>query len=249
MNPLVSVIMPAHQAEQTLAQSVHSVLAQSFADWELELVVDCKSTDGTLAIATELAGRDKRLRVIRNLPEGGCAYNRNAAMAQARGRHLAFLDSDDLWHPLKLERQLAAIHHREAALSCTGYGWMNSNGHLLDTVILPPREVTREKLLWRNSMGCLTVMLDRQRFAQPRFINELHEDYILWLELTRNSPALGLGENLATYRLSPSSRSGNKRRAAIQHWRILRHHAGLSLATSLLRFAGYCISSLVPRLR
>jgi teichuronic acid biosynthesis glycosyltransferase TuaG len=249
MNPEVSVIMPAHNSQDTLQDAVQSVRNQTFSSWELLLVVDAKSSDHTLALAQKLARQEDRLRLITGPSGGGCAHNRNAAMQQARARHLAFLDSDDLWHPLKLQRQLSAMREQDAALSCTGYGWMDSSGRPRDTVMLPPARVDFEAMLRRNWMGCLTVMLDRHQCGNPSFKEALHEDYILWLELTRQHWALGLRENLATYRLSKLSRSGDKLKAAKQHWTILRQHAGQPIIKCVFLFAWYSMHSLYSRIR
>lgn len=240
--------MPAHQAQDTLEAAVKSVQAQTFGDWELLLVVDALSRDRTAEIAKKLAAADPRICLIGGLPRGGCAYNRNAAMRLARGRYLAFLDSDDLWRPGKLERQLAAMQERQATLSCTAYGWMHADGRAHPHVHRPPPEIGFAQMLQRNWMGCLTVMIDLQHFPNLEFREELHEDYILWLELTKTDQALGLQENLATYRLGHQTRSSNKIKSSWAHWRILCRYGNVGFFRRFILFVIYSIKSLLDRL-
>lgn len=244
---LISIIMPAYNAAQTLTDSVRSVLAQTHQDWELLLIVDVKSADATLDLAQALAAEEPRIRLISGLEKGGCVFNRNHGFQEARGDFFCLLDSDDLWHPQKLEKQLRFMQETQADITCTGYGWMNWDGSPLPTVILPPERITHADMLLENHIGCLTVMLRRARYPQLRFVEFLHEDYILWLQLTRETTAHGLRENLATYRHARHSRSGNKFHAATKRWQILRRFEKLSLPKALWCFAHYAVGALKKR--
>src|SRR5262245_16688669 len=104
-SPVVSVIMPAHNSERYIAHAIESVIAQSFPDWEL-IIADDASKDGTPALVVEAVGRDSRIKMIRLDTSAGAAGARNIAIQKAVGRYIAFLDSDDIWLPEKLERQL-----------------------------------------------------------------------------------------------------------------------------------------------
>lgn len=244
---LVSIIMPAYNAEATLQASVNSVLAQTQTDWDLLLIVDVKSQDTTLEMARRLAEQEPRIRLISGLPRGGCVFNRNHGLREAQGDFICLLDSDDLWHPQKLEKQLAHITETGADLACTGYGWMSWDGQPLPTVVLPPERITHDDLLLENHIGCLTVMLRRARFPNLEFVEFLHEDYILWLRLLRETQARGLRENLATYRLARHSRSGNKLHAAAKRWAILRRFEKLPLTRALWCFSHYALGALKKR--
>lgn len=244
---LVSIIMPAYNARETLAASVASVQAQTHAEWELLLVVDRNSKDETLQLARDAAAADARIRVHEPQEGAGCVFNRNHALRQARGDFVCFLDSDDLWMPAKLARQLAFMAEQNLDISCTGYGWMRWDGSSLPTVIIPPAKVRHRDMLLENHLGCLTVMLRRARFPDIQFVDFLHEDYILWLQLLRNTEAGGLQENLATYRLARHSRSGNKLRAAAKRWAILRRFEKLPLHRAAWCFAHYAAGALRKR--
>lgn len=244
---LVSIIMPAYNAEKTLKEAVDSVLAQTWLNWELLLVVDKNSSDRTQAIATSYASRDARVKPVSGLPQGGCVYNRNQAIQRASGSFLAFLDSDDLWLPEKLERQLAFMEQTGCDLSYTGYAQMNWSGRRLPHVIQPPARLTYEDLLNDNLLGCLTAMIRRSRFPEIYFEEHLHEDFILWLRLLRQTDAQGLPDTLAVYRQAAHSRSGNKVKAALARWRILRHYEKLPLIKALPCFSRYALGALQKR--
>lgn len=237
--PLVSIVMPAYNAEVTLQDSIRSVLAQTLPDWELLLVVDCKSADSTRTLAEKAAAKEPRIRLVTDLTEGGCVFNRNEAIARATGEFIAFLDSDDLWMPEKLQKQVSHMQQTGSGLSYTGYKQMDWEGNLLNHIIQPPPRLTHSLLLHDNLLGCLTAMLRRSRHGGERFVEHLHEDYILWLKLLRQEDALGLPEPLAIYRMAAHSRSGNKKRAATARWRILRNYEKLSLPRALYYFASY----------
>lgn len=237
--PTVSIVMPAYNAEKTLNASIDSALAQTMTDWELLLVVDSKSKDSTRALAEQAAVKEPRIRLIVDLPQGGCVYNRNEAIARATGEFLAFLDSDDLWMPDKLEKQVRHMRETGCNISYTGYRQMDWEGQPTGQVIQPPARLTHALLLHDNLLGCLTAMLRRSKHGDIRFVEHLHEDYILWLKLLRHEDALGLPETLAVYRMAAHSRSGNKKRAATARWRILRNYEKLSLPRAAYYFASY----------
>ena len=244
---LISIVMPAYNAVATLRESVQSVQAQTYPNWELLLVVDRNSKDETLTMAEALAAEDPRIRVIQGLPEGGCVFNRNHALKTATGDFIAFLDSDDLWLPEKLEKQLALMETTGCHLAYTGYRQIDWQGRPLPTIIRPPEKLTHADLLRDNLLGCLTAMFRRSAFPAVQFVEFLHEDYILWLQLLRQTTAHGVPEVLAHYRVAPTSRSGNKVKAAIARWRILREFEHLPLTRAVPAYLHYVSSALIKR--
>lgn len=244
---LVSVIMPAYQAQATIAESLESLLSQTYVNWELLVIVDRNSHDDTFAIAKSYAAKDQRIVVIDNLPHGGCAYNRNEGIERAQGEYIAFLDSDDLWLPEKLEKQIACMNRTGTLLSYTGYTQINWKGERLSQVVTPPDQLTYDDLLSDNQLGCLTAIVRTKALSELKFVDHLHEDLILWLQLLRTSTAHGLSEPLAIYRQAPGSRSGNKIKAAQARWRILRHYEKLPLSRAIPCFIKYAVSALKKR--
>lgn len=240
----VSIIMPAWNAAATIERSIASVLTQDHADFEL-VVVDDGSTDATADIVTRLAAGDVRVRLLRQA-NAGVAAARNAGIAAAEGRYLAFLDSDDWWYPGKLRRQLADMRERGARVSYSAYDRFATDGRLLSRVT-PPAEVTHADMLASNHIGNLTGMLERG-LGDLAFERIGHEDYVFWLRAVRlagKAIRVGDGEPLAGYLVREGSVSANKWRAARWQWRIYREVEGLPA----LRAAGYMLAYVVHALR
>jgi teichuronic acid biosynthesis glycosyltransferase TuaG len=224
---LVSIVMPAYNAEPFLERSVASVLAQTFADWEL-LIVDDRSTDATWRMAQGFAAADARVRPLQQAQNGGVAAARNAGIEAARGSHIAFLDSDDWWHPRKLELQVGAMRQSGARVSYAAYQRVSESGKILSKVSPPPRIAYRD-MLKSNHIGNLTGMY-RRSLGDVRFQRIGHEDYVFWLQLMRladNAIRVDHDEPLAYYLVRDGSVSANKWRAAGWQWRIYREVLGL----------------------
>jgi glycosyltransferase involved in cell wall biosynthesis len=250
MTPTVSVITPARNAAATLEDTVASVVAQTFPDWEM-LVADDGSTDATAMIAGAWAARDPRIRPLPGPPAGrseGPAAARNRALRAARGRFLAFLDADDRWRPEKLARQLAFMAAEAAPFSFTAYRREDAAGRALGTVPAPAA-VDYATLLRGNVIGCLTAVYDSAHFGKVEMPPlPLRQDYALWLALLRGGrEARGLDAVLADYRVVPGSLSGSKLRAARGTWAVLRRE-GLPLPRALWCFGHYAAGNLVRRL-
>ena len=226
--PLVSVVMPAYNAGKTIVSSVRSLLAQSYLNWEL-VVVDDKSTDNTAALIAELAESDRRIRpIFLSDNSGGPAFPRNAAIKASRGSYISFLDADDEWSPVKLERQLNFMLEKGAVLSCTSYCVVDSIGTLVGRYE-PPTVCSYKELLKNNSIGCLTAMYDARFLGKRYFPLCGHEDYALWLSILREGHVVhGLQERLANYRLVPGSVSSNKFKVMGFFWHIYRNIEGFS---------------------
>lgn len=230
-NPLVTVVMPVFNGARTLRRSMDSVLDQSFPELEL-VVVDDASTDGTVAIVEEIAGRDDRVRLVRRERSGGPAAARNSGIEEATGRYLAFCDADDLWLPEKLARQLALAETTGAALVYCGYHRVDAgfDGSAQDftpegRVVHVPTRLTLAGLRRRNVIGNLTAVVDTERtgpVAMPDIPGA--EDWALWLRiLGAGGTAAGIDEPLALYRAAQEgSHSSDRTRAIRAVWQVLR---------------------------
>ncbi len=239
-NPAVSVIMPAYNAMAYLQEAISSVVDQTFQDWEL-VVVDDASSDETPRILQTLASQEPRL-VVDRLPRNcGVGYCRNRGLELAKGRFVAFLDSDDRWHPEKLSRQLVFMRQKKVAFSFTAYEVISATGAWLSLAPPVPEEMTYEKLLGNSLIGCSTVVLDREDLGDVRFPEmRTRQDFALWCTLLRDGrKAAGLADVLTQYRLSPSGISKNKLKGARQHWRVYREHLGLGLFKATRHFISY----------
>jgi teichuronic acid biosynthesis glycosyltransferase TuaG len=235
--PLVSIITPSWNVERLIGETIASVQAQTFSDWELLIADDC-STDNTAAVIENFATKDSRVKLIRQPRNGGPALARQAAIEQATGRFIAFLDSDDLWLPTKLERQIAFAREHRAALSYTGFRRINEDGSVTGRLISVPASLTYDQLLRNTAIATLTAMIDRDISGPIAMKNEGYDDFCLWLDVLRpGHVAYGLNEDLARYRVRGVSVSSRPLRSAGWVWRIYRNVERLSLLKSAWCFA------------
>ncbi|UTR11812.1 glycosyltransferase [Evansella sp. LMS18] len=239
-NELVSVITPAYNAEKFIHNTIKSVLAQTYSKWEMIVVDDC-STDSTVKIVREYMQQDERIKLIQLKKNSGPAVTRNTAIKNARGRYLAFLDSDDQWYPEKLEKQLKYMEENKIAFSFSSYEYMDEKGNPSGKTEPVPELVNYKDLLKQNMIGCLTVMLDTEKTGNIEMVNiRSRQDYTTWLNLTkRGIHAYGLQEVLARYRVVENSLSSNKFKMAKQNWKVYREIENLGLIKSIYYFIYY----------
>lgn len=222
---MVSIIMPAYNAERHIEEAIQSVLGQSCPDWELIVIDDC-SEDGTARLVEELAkGRDN-IRCIRNERNAGAAESRNRGVAAASGEWVAFLDSDDVWHPDKLMLQLQLAAEKGADFVFSGSAFLDEGGRPLRYYLPAPETLSYRELLKQNLISCSSVLLKRELALRypMRGDRVMHEDFAAWLHILRdgNRVAFGINLPLLRYRVSAGSKSGNKLRAARMTYRVYR---------------------------
>ncbi len=191
--------MPSYNTENYIADSIRSVLDQSYADWELLIVDDCSTDHTEEVVGTFLA--DPRIKFFKNRENSGAAVSRNAALREAKGRWIAFLDSDDLWLPEKLEHQIRFMEENHCRFSYTNYHEIDENGSPLGVFVTGPKHITRTGFYNYCWPGCLTVMYDRDAIGliQAADIRK-NNDYAMWLEISRHTDCYLLDEDLAQYR-------------------------------------------------
>jgi teichuronic acid biosynthesis glycosyltransferase TuaG len=240
-NNLVSIIMPAFRAASVIGETIESVVAQTHTNWELLIADDC-SPDNTRNIIRQWAQTDPRIRLIELARNGGPAMARNAALEHACGRWIAFLDSDDLWLPQKLERTLEHARVHQAALVFTGFRRITADGGATGRYVSPPRRLSYRQLLGNTAIATSTVLLDRNLVGDIRMKKTYYDDFDCWLQiLKRCGQAFGLDEDLMRYRVMGQSVSRNKRRSAVHVWHAYRSLERLSLPASLWYFSHYAL--------
>lgn len=245
--PLVSIITPSWNVERLIGETISSVQAQTLGDWELLIADDC-STDATPAVIESYAAKDPRIKLIRQPGNGGPALARQAAIEQAQGRFIAFLDSDDLWLPAKLERQVAFAREHRAALSFTAFRRISEDGSVTGRLIAVQESLTYDQLLKNTSIATLTALVDRDIAGNIVMKNEGYDDFCLWLSILRlGHVAWGLNEDLARYRVRGVSVSSRRMRAAGWVWHIYRHVERLSLIKSAWCFAHWSARAWLKR--
>jgi len=228
----VSIIMPLYNSAKYIDETIESVTQQTYLDWELIVVDDC-STDDSAERVKKWTEQDERIRIIKLARNSGPAVARNMALENASGRIIAFLDSDDLWHPKKLEIQLKYMCARNAAFCFSSYQRLNEDGTQTGRQIKVPSEVTYRQLLKQNVIATLTTIIDRSKTGDFRMLDQGYDDYILWLTLLKKvGVAHGIQESLADYRIVGGSLSRNKLRSAQWIWYIYQHVEKLSFVSS-----------------
>ena len=247
MNNLVSIITPSYNSSRFIEECVGSVISQTYDNWEL-LIVDDYSIDNSLQILKKY--NDKRIQLIELDKNVGAAKARNVAIRKAKGKYIAFLDSDDLWEPQKLEKQISFMESEDIAFSFSAYQPMSDDELKLYSIIHAPKIVTYSSYLKKTIIGCLTVIIDREKtggFEMPK-IRSSH-DMALWLLIMRRGfDAYGLDENLARYRIVSTSNTANKWRAAKDVWMVYRQFEKLSFFYSIWCFLNYAFNAIIKRI-
>jgi len=222
-NVSVSVITAAFNSAPFIEDTIRSVRAQTYRNWEMIVVDDC-SEDNTHQIIEQWARKDDRICLIKFSKNRGTATSRNAAIKAAKGRYIAFLDSDDIWLPDKLSLQIKFMQEHKCALSYTAYRKIDKDGNPKSNTIKIPEIVTYKKLLSSNFIACLTAMYDSKILGKVYMPDILkRQDYCLWLKILRmGHNACGLNECLALYRIRTNSVSSNKLKAALYQWKVYR---------------------------
>lgn len=198
MEELVSIVMPSFNTAEYIGASIQSVLNQTYHNWELLIVDDC-STDNTDAVVAGFT--DSRIRYLKNEKNSGAAISRNYALREAKGRWIAFLDSDDLWAPEKLEKQVAFMQTHDYAFSYTQYEEIDESGKKNGVFVTGPRKITQAGMFRYCWPGCLTVMYDAQRVGLIQIADiKKNNDYAMWLKVCRKADCYLLPKCLAQYR-------------------------------------------------
>ena len=238
MPALISIITPVYNAAAFIAETIQSVLNQTYPHWEM-ILVDDVSADNSVAVIKGF--HDERIKLIELEKNSGPAVARNTAILQAKGQYIAFLDSDDLWLPEKLEKQLAFIQQKKCAIVHSAYEIMDAEGNKTGKIISAPEKLTYNQLLNYNYIGCLTGMYDTEKTGKV-FMPDIpkRQDYGLWLAILRmGHTAYFQNEVLAMYRTGRASVSSNKAATASYNWKILREIEGLPLWKAAWHFAVY----------
>ena len=199
MNNLVSIIMPSYNTGKYIAAAINSVIKQTYQNWELLIVDDC-SSDNTDEIV-KLYLEDQRIIYLKNKKNRGAAVSRNHALQKAKGKWIAFLDSDDLWKPEKLKRQINFMKKNNYLFSYTNYEEIDINGDCIGRRVSGPKKITRTGMFNYCWPGCLTVMYNAEKIGTLQIVDiKKNNDYAMWLKLCKKADCYLLNECLAQYR-------------------------------------------------
>lgn len=196
---MVSIIMPSYNTAKYIGKSINSVIKQTYKNWELIIVDDC-SNDNTDSIVNKFL-IDERIKYFKNKKNSGAAISRNKALKEAKGRWIAFLDSDDLWVDNKLEKQINFMKKNNYSYSYSYYQEISEQGKSLQIEIRGPKKITKLKMYSYCWPGCLTVMYDAKKIGliQIKDIKK-NNDYAMWLKIIKKSDCYLYPYSLAFYR-------------------------------------------------
>lgn len=240
---LVSIIMPCYNAGNYIKASIDSVISQTYKNFEL-IIVDDLSSDDSVSIIGNFD--DDRINLIRLSENGGAGVSRNKGIEAARGRFIAFLDSDDLWRPNKLEVQIKFMIDKKCALSYSQYQKFSSAGK--GKIVIPPETVTYSELLYCNVIGCLTAIYDTHVLGKQYMpLIRKRQDMALWLKiLTQCEKAHCCQYILADYR-TDSGMTQNKLDAAKYQWFFYRDELEFNIFRASKYFLGYAIKGVLRK--
>lgn len=248
--PLVSIITPVYNAERFLADTISSVQAQTYTNWELLLVNDC-SADGSVALIKKYQKDDERIKLIHMKQNSGAALSRNAGTDRARGRYLAFLDADDLWQKNKLKKQIAFMQRYDHIFTYTDYEFADERGISTGKRVSVPASITYKQALKNHIIWTSTVMLDlakidKEVVSMPNV--RRGQDAATWWKILRSiGAAYGVNDPLSFYRRTDGSLSANKLKAVKRTWYLFTKVERLSLLRSAYNFVWYAYNAVRKR--
>ena len=226
MNELVSIVMPSYNTGRFITETIQSVLAQTYTDWELIIVDDC-STDNTDDVVSGFLN-DSRIRYLKNDKNSGAAVSRNRALREAKGKWVAFLDSDDLWESEKLQKQILYMQEKGCVFSYTNYIEIDEDSLPNGKLVTGPQKITRRKMYDYCWPGCLTVMYDAESVGLVQIADiKKNNDYAMWLKVCKTADCYLVDEVLAKYRKRSGSISNHGYTKLIKwHYKLFKDAEG-----------------------
>ena len=238
---LLSVITPTYNCANFIGETIESVQAQTYQQWEM-IIVDDRSTDNTKEIVEEYVKADDRIKYTCLEENSGAAVARTTAMELANGEYMAFLDSDDIWSEDKLEKQLSFMKEQDIAFSCTAYEQIDEKGEPLNRIIRTVPKADYNRVLLDCPVGNSTVMYNVEKMGKFEVPNiRKRNDDALWLQMLKKEKYIyGMEPVLMRYRIRQNSISSNKLKVIKYHWILYRDIEHLSVARSVFHIAYWC---------
>ena len=244
---LVSVITPCYNGSKYIAETIESVMKQTYPNWEM-LVIDDGSTDDSAKIVQKYAEKDARIHLIYQENEGS-ASARNHGIRLAKGQYIAFLDADDLWEPEFLERQIAFMRQTNALCVFCSYRHIDEKSREIGHPTIAKQEVSIRDMKVRNQIGCLTGLYDTARHGKVYLRTELksiRDDYAYWYDIVSlENRACGNPEILARYRVSKSGITANKLKLLLPQYRFYRNCLNENVPEAVLNVIRWGISGIL----
>lgn len=243
-NQLISIITPMYNGEKYVSQTIESVLAQTYQNWEM-IIVDDGSKDASPQIVKKYSIEDDRIKLVHQ-QNAGSADARNNALRRAKGRYICFLDADDLLDNSFLEKQLEYLKNKKAGIVYASYRRIDENNNEILKPFIVPDKVDYKGLLKTCSMSCLTTMFDREKTGEMFFnesLKSMRDDFAFWLSMLKKIDyAYGNKEILASYRVFASSTTGNKKKVIKPQFMVYYKVEKLGLVKSTYYFIHWAIN-------
>ncbi|WP_192022383.1 glycosyltransferase family 2 protein [Shewanella sp. WPAGA9] len=245
-----SIITPMYNCKEFISQTIQSVIKQSYVNWELILIDDC-STDGTFEEVSNAYKDHPQITIIKNQVNSGAGYTRNHGLQLAKGRFIAFLDSDDIWCPDKLEKQLTFMKINNAPISHTSFSFINESGAKRSGLVEVSEKVNLETLMRKTEIGTSTAIVDTSVTGKFSFeLIRTRQDIRLWMELmSLGHISYGLDEVLVNYRVRSNQISSNKFIMLYQTFRVYTSFTKISMASRIIYFFSYVLNSIFKRMK
>lgn len=246
INSLVSVITPSFNSEKFIEKTILSVQNQTYLNWEMIIVDDC-SNDNSVAIIEQYIVNDDRIKLLQLKKNSGTGIARNLAISEAKGDYIAFLDADDLWKPIKLERQLQFLKANNFHFTFSFYDCINEDGNLLDLRVEAPKSLSYFQLFFCNFVGNLTGIYDVNYFGKIAISSiRKRQDWMLWLSILKKiKTAKPVPESLAFYRIRDNSLSASKIDLLKHNFDVYRSYHQFNVLISLLIMIGFLVTQLL----
>lgn len=242
MNDLISIITPTYNCGAFIAETIESVQRQSYTNWEMIIVDDC-STDNTQEVVEKYIKNDPRIKYYKLENNSGAAAARTQAMSIASGDYMAFLDSDDLWLPDKLKRQIEFMKDNNISFSCTAYEQIDEKGTPLGKKVSSPKKISYNRLLLDCPVGNSTVMYNVNSMGKFEVPNiRKRNDDALWLTMLKKEKyIISMPDVLMQYRIRQNSISSNKLSLIKYHWQLYREIEHLNILRSAFHVGYWCL--------
>jgi len=246
MNELVSIIMPSYNTADYISDSIKSIQEQTYPNWELIIVDDC-STDNSMEVIRSF--NEPRIKLLKNEKNSGAAVSRNYALREAKGKWIAFLDSDDTWVPEKLEKQIKFMKEHGYAFTFTDYR-ICLNGTWMPYVNTGPNVVTKKRMYDYCYFSTITVMYEREKIGLIQITNlRKNNDYAMWLQAIEKSNAYRLPECLSYYiKHEGSVSSGSKTKLIKWHYKLFREGLGKDPVVSVILTANNLVHGVLKKI-
>ena len=251
MNKMVSIVVPVYNAEKYIVETMDSVLAQTYTDWELVLVLNgCVDSSEEIVMRYKAEHPDKNILVIAERENKGAAMARNRGVNEASGRYIAYVDADDIWMKEKLEHQIQFMQEKDAAFVCSGYEFADEHAKGTGKIVHVPATLNYRQALKNTTIFTSTVIFDTKKLPKEKIQmpDIKSEDTALWWKVLREGTLVyGLDENLVLYRRPKNSLSSNKLEAIRRVWNLYRKSEKLSVVYSAYNFCFWAVRAVLRR--